>query len=99
MFYLQDDNYYTKLFGDNGFDTGLQKQDKKQYIDSLEGYMKKTLKADSFSEYSARKADLTSIMKEYRNPSDWRKKTDYMKGKRKNKSTPLPSISEVVNSK
>lgn len=98
--YLQGDNYYTKLFGDNGFDAGLQKHDKKQYIDFFEGYMKKTLKADSFSEYSARKADLKAIMKEeYRNQRDWTKKTDYMKGKRKNKSTPLPSISEVVNSK
>lgn len=97
--YLQGDNYYTKLFGDNGFDAGLQKQDKKQYIDFFEGYMKKTLKADSFSEYSARMKDLTSIMKEYCDQRDWTKKTDYMKGKRTNKSTPLPSISEVVKQK
>lgn len=97
--YLQGDNYYTKLFGDNGFDAGLQKQDKKQYIDSFEGYMKKILKADSFREYSARMKDLTSIMKEYRDQRDWTKMTDYMKGKRKNKSTPLPSISEVVKQK
>ena len=102
--YLQEGNYYTKLFGDNGFDAGLQEQDKKQYIASFEGYMKKTLKADSFSEYNARMEELRLIMdKAYLDQRDWPDKTAYMDindrdaKKVSNNRIPLPSIKDVVN--
>ena len=101
--YLQENNYYTKLFGDNGFDAGLQEQDKKQYIASFEGYMKSALNADSLNKYNARMKELTLIMdKAYLDQRDWPDKTAYMdindKDAKKvsNNRIPLPSITDVV---
>ena len=101
--YLQQDNYYTKLFGDNGFDAGLQEQDKKQYIASFEGYMESALNADSLNKYNARMKELALIMdKAYLDQRDWPDKTAYMDindrdaKKVSNNRIPLPSIAEVV---
>lgn len=104
--YLQDNDYYTKLFGTSGFDAGLQEQDKNIFVTAFDNYMKNSLSADSLRTYKAKMQELEFIMnKGYIDQEDWPSKTDYMDindpeaKKIMNHRIPLPSIKDVVKKK
>lgn len=101
--FIQEDNYYTKLFGVTGFDAGVKEADKNKFNAAFDNYLKQMLNANSLRLYQEKMQELTLIMdKAYLEQRDWPDKTAYMdindrEGKKiSNSRIPLPSIKEVV---
>lgn len=104
--YVQDETYYTKLFGKNGLNAGVDEHLKEEYIDIFDNYLNEKLGANAKQLYKYRMLELALIMdSSYLSDSDWAKKVGYMdlndKEERKLNSyrIALPSISEVVKNK
>lgn len=101
--YIQTEAYYTSLFDADGFASGLQREDKQQYITAFTEYMQKTLAPASLQLYNERMQEVALIMDEsYLAQQDWASKTAYMNINDKkdkdlaNHRVPLPSIKDVV---
>ena len=101
--YLQTTDYYTSLFSAKGFDSGIEQQDKEDYIAAFKQYMQQSLTPTSLQLYKERMQELEIIMDEsYLNQADWPDKTAYMDINNRedkdlaNHRIPLPSIKEVV---
>lgn len=102
--YLQNDAYYTTLFSEAGFDSGVELGDKQKYIGIFKQYMNEMLTPASLRLYNERIEELHYIMDDsHLQDSSWAAKTAYMNinnGKDKdlaNHRIPLPSIKDVVN--
>lgn len=102
--HLQNDAYYTTLFSEAGFDSGVELGDKQRYIGIFKQYMNEMLTPASLRLYNERIEELHYIMDDsYLQDSSWAAKTAYMNinnGKDKdlaNHRIPLPSIKDVVN--
>ncbi|WP_276633750.1 TIGR03986 family type III CRISPR-associated RAMP protein [Phascolarctobacterium succinatutens] len=101
--HLQNDAYYTSLFSEAGFDSGMEKADKQQYINLFQTYMQKMLTSASFKLYKERMEELAMIMDEgHLKETEWAKKTAYMNINEPNDKDlancriPLPCIKDVV---
>ena len=104
--HLQNDAYYTTLFSEAGFDSGVELGDKQRYIDIFKQYMNEMLTPVSLRLYNERIEELHCIMNDsHLKDSSWAAKTAYMninniKDKDlANHRIPLPSIKDVVNKK
>lgn len=104
--YVQDKTYYTRLFGENGLNAGVNEQRKKEYIEVFDGYLNEKLGASAKQLYKHRMRELALIMDTaYLSDPAWAGKVAYMDINDKNSKelnsqrVPLPSISEVVKNK
>lgn len=104
--HLQNDAYYTTLFSEAGFDSGIELADKQRYIDIFKQYMNKMLTPASLRLYNERIEELHYIMDDsHLKDSSWAEKTAYMNiNNTKDKDLanhriPLPSIKDVVKKK
>ena len=101
--HLQNEAYYTSLFSEAGFDSGMEKADKQQYINLFQTYMQKMLTSASFKLYKERMEELAMIMDEgHLKETEWAKKTAYMNINEPNDKDlanyriTLPCIKDVV---
>lgn len=60
--YLQQEDYYTNLFGDNGFYTGSSEQNKNDFITKFKAYLKANLRNKSRQLYEKRLNDLHKLL-------------------------------------
>lgn len=104
--HLQNDAYYTTLFSEAGFDSGVELGDKQRYIDIFKQYMNKMLTPASLRLYNERIEELHYIMDDsHLQDTSWTAKTAYMNiNNTKDKDLanhriPLPSIKDVVKKK
>lgn len=105
--YLREKDYYKHLFADNGFAEELKQEEKTEYINQFNAYMKDNLKSQSLSKYQSRIEQLKAILSikymQGAKQNEWNGKvTRYMEIGNKNdrnivtSRTPLPTISEVI---
>ncbi len=103
--YLQQEDYYTKLFGDTGFAAGLSLTDKKSFISVFDKYMHDALDSRSRKIYTERMQELKLIMDaKVLQEKGWPKKVAYMGLEKEavkinNNRIPLPAIGAVVRTK
>lgn len=104
--YLREDDYYTKLFAEDSFSSGIKEYDKEQFIDAFNQYVKENLSQESYRIYQERMQELTLIMSTKNMLGNgWNKKTEYISIADKegmnlvNKRIPLPDINTVVGKK
>lgn len=101
--HLQNDAYYTTLFSETGFDSGVELGDKQKYIGIFKQYMNEMLTPASLRLYKERIEELSKIMDEgHLKETDWARKTAYMNINEPNDKDlanyriPLPCIKDVV---
>lgn len=103
--YLQQKDYYTKLFGESGFDAGLRLTDKRTYISAFDKYMQSVLEGESRRLYAERMQELRLIMNaKTLQEKDWPQRVKYMGLEKEavkinNNRVPLPAIDAVVRTK
>jgi hypothetical protein len=104
--YVQNENYYSTLFDDNGFAKCAELNDLQLYTNTFNSYMQKQLTGTSLALYNERMKELRLIMStNHMQKNTWNDDTRYMDINSKddksvmNKRTPLPTISEVVGNK
>ncbi len=103
--YLQQKDYYTKLFCESGFDAGLRLTDKRTYISAFDKYMQSVLEGESRRLYAERMQELRLIMNaKTLQEKDWPQRVKYMGLEKEavkinNNRVPLPAIDAVVRTK
>lgn len=103
--YLQQKDYYTKLFGESGFAAGLCPTDKRSYIAAFDKYMQSVLDSDSRRIYAERMQELRLIMNaKTLQEKDWPQKVKYMGLEKEavkinNNRIPLPAIEDIARRK
>ena len=104
--YVQNEEYYSTLFDDNGFAKCVEEKNIQDFTDTFNAYMQKQLTGTSLALYNERMKELRLIMStNHMQKPTWNDETRYMDINSKedkgvmNKRYPLPTISEVVNVK
>lgn len=105
--YLRGKDYYKHLFADNDFAEDLKQEDKTEYVNQFNVYMKNNLNQQSLSRYQSRIDQLKAILSikymQGAKQNEWNEKvTRYMEIGNKNdrnivtSRVPLPTINEVI---
>lgn len=105
--YLRGKDYYKHLFADNDFAEDLKQEDKTEYVNQFNVYMKNNLNQQSLSRYQSRIDQLKAILSikymQGTKQNEWNEKvTRYMEIGNKNdrnivtSRVPLPTINEVI---